>query len=348
VSVLASLVRAYDRLATRGEVPAFGYSQEKIGFLISLNANGTPAGQPIDLRTEDGKKKLPRPMAVPQPVKRTSGISPNFLWDKTAYALGVTAAEGKRTPDEHAAFVARHRDLLAGTNDAGLGAFLTFIENWTPKDFVRFGWSEEMKNQNVVFALESERRQDVRLHDRQAARDLWSRLSSGADKSEVTCLVTGERGPVARLHPSVKGVWGAQTAGASIVSFNLDAFTSYGHEQGDNAPVSEAAAFAYTTALNKFLESGSRNRIQIGDASTVFWADASDAETAEEAEGVFAALFTDIDEATQATKVGVLLEKIRLGRPLQAFAPELEKGVRFYILGLAPRRPAFHPLLAGD
>jgi CRISPR-associated protein Csd1 len=336
VSVLASLVRAYDRLATRGEVPAFGYSQEKIGFLISLNANGTPAGKPIDLRTEDGKKKLPRPMAVPQPVKRTSGISPNFLWDKTAYALGVTAAEGKRTPDEHAAFVARHRDLLAGTNDAGLGAFLTFIENWTPKDFVRFGWSEEMKNQNVVFTLESERRQDVRLHDRQAARDLWSRLSSGADKSEVTCLVTGERGPVARLHPSVKGVWGAQTAGASIVSFNLDAFTSYGHEQGDNAPVSEAAAFAYTTALNKFLESGSRNRIQIGDASTVFWADASDAETAEEAEGVFAALFTDIDEATQATKVGVLLEKIRLGRPLQAFAPELEKGVRFYILGLAP------------
>jgi hypothetical protein len=63
----------------------------------------------------------------------------------------------------------------------------------------------------------------------------------GADKVEAVCLVTGERGPVARLHPSIKGVWGAQTAGASIVSFNLDAFTSYGHEQGDNAPVSEAA-----------------------------------------------------------------------------------------------------------
>ena len=95
-----------------------------------------------------------------------------------------------------------------------------------------------------------------------------------ATRREAACLVTGERGPIARLHPAIKGVWGAQSAGASIVSFNLDAFTSYGHEQGDNAPVSEAAAFAYTTALNRFLEKGSGHRIQIGDASTVFWADA--------------------------------------------------------------------------
>ncbi len=172
--------------------------------MISLNADGTPAGQPSDLRQVDGKKKLARPMAVPQPVKRTSGISPNFLWDKTAYVLGVTAAEGKRTAEEHAAFIGRHKDLLAGTNDEGLGAFLKFVETWVPEDFVLLGWPEEMKDQNVVFALESERRQDIRLHDRQAARDLWARLSAAADKPEMACLVTGERGPVARLHPSIK------------------------------------------------------------------------------------------------------------------------------------------------
>jgi CRISPR-associated protein Csd1 len=58
MSALASLVRAYDRLATRGEVPAFGYSHEKIGFLISLNTDGTPAGSPIDLREGEGKKRF--------------------------------------------------------------------------------------------------------------------------------------------------------------------------------------------------------------------------------------------------------------------------------------------------
>lgn len=335
MSALASLVRAYDRLATRKAVPAFGYSQEKIGFLIALHLDGTPAGQPIPLSEMVGKKKLAKQIAVPQAVKRTFGISPNFLWDKTAYVLGVTAADGKRTADEHAAFIARHRELLSGTNDEGLGALLKFIETWTPEDFVRLGWPDEMKDQNVVFALESERLQDIRVHDRPAARELWSRLSVGADKAETACLVTGERAPIARLHPSIKGVWGAQTAGASIVSFNLDAFTSYGHEQGDNAPVSEAATFAYTTALNHFLEKGSGHRIQIGDASTVFWADASDTETAAEAEGAFAA-FLGVNETEENDKVAAILQAVHDGMPIATVRPELSKGVRFFVLAVAP------------
>ena len=219
--------------------------------------------------------------------------------------------------------------------DPGLLAVKAFVENWLPEDFERLGWPEDMKDQNVVFALEQERLNRV-IHERPEAKMLWARLSAGGAKTLTTCLVTGERAPVARLHQAIKGVWGAQVAGASIVSFNLDAFTSYEHEQGDNAPVSEAAAFAYTTALNKFLETGSRNRIQIGDASTVFWADASNAETAEEAEGIFAAMLADIDEPTEAVKVGVVLEKIRQGLPLAEVTPELARGVRFYILGLAP------------
>ena len=109
--------------------------------------------------------------------------------------------------------------------------------------------------------------------------------------------------------PSIKGVWGAQSSGASIVSFNLDAFTSYGHEQGDNAPVSEAATFAYTTALNRFLEKDSGHRIQIGDASIVFWADASEANKAAEAENIFAGFWDDggdeplgVDEANAGAR----------------------------------------------
>ena len=224
-------------------------------------------------------------MLVPQPTKRTSGVAPNFLWDKTAYALGVTAGEDKRTAREHEAFVETHRRLIGGNSDEGLRALLRFLESWS----ATLGWPGEMKDQNIVFALESERLRNIHIHNRPAARSLWARLCANGDKSEAVCLVTGERGPIARLHPAIKGVWGAQSSGASLVSFNLEAFTSYGHEQGENAPVSEAAAFAYTTALNHFLERDSAQRIQIGDASTVFWADGFDA-AAKEAEGVFAAL----------------------------------------------------------
>lgn len=336
MSVLVALNRAYERLADQGSVPPFGYSSEKIGFVIPLNEDGTPAGLPIDLRDTTAKKPAPRVMSVPQPVKRTSGIASNFLWDKTSYVLGVTGGEGRRIGQEHAEFVKRHAEVLRRANDSGLLALLRFVEAWTPEQFVGRNWPEDMKDQNVVFALESERLNGIYIHDRPGARALWARLSEAGSRDKAACLVTGENAPIARLHPAIKGVWGAQSSGASLVSFNLDAFTSYGHEQGDNAPVSEVAAFGYTAALNKFLERNSRQRIQIGDASTVFWADASAAE-AEIAEAIFGALLGDIsiDEAKEAGKVRASLEKIRAGRPGE-IAPELLRGVRFFVLGLAP------------
>jgi CRISPR-associated protein Csd1 len=334
MSILASLAKAYDRLP---DAPPFGFSSEKIGFLISLNADGSVV-HVSDLREGEGRKKVAPGMLVPQPVKRTAGIAPNFLWDKTSYVLGVTAGEGKRTADEHAAFVRRHEADLADRDDAGLRALLLFLKNWTADQFAAPVWPDEMKDQNVVFALEDERLRNIRIHDRPAAKALWQNLSAAGGKDAQVCLVTGEQGPVARLHPSIKGVWGAQSSGAALVSFNLDAFTSYGHEQGDNAPVSELAAAKYTTALNRFLERDSGHRIQIGDASTVFWADASDAgsDSAELAESVFGGMLDSIDETMQASKVGDVLAKIREGKPVSSFAPDLAEGVRFHVLGLAP------------
>jgi CRISPR-associated protein Csd1 len=336
MSALAALARAYDRMAARNEVPSFGYSTQNIGFLISLNPDGSVAGKPVDLRSGEGKKRIARRLAVPQPVERTSGIAPNFLWDKTAYVLGVTAGEGKRTTAEHKAFVELHQDRLNGNSDEGLLALLRFLQNWRPERFTKLVWPEDMKDQNVVFALESERLEDICVHDRPAARELWAKLSSVEKNATAICLLNGKKAPVARLHPAIKGVWGAQSSGARIVSFNLDAFTSYGHEQGDNAPVSEGAAFAYTTALNRFLERDSRHRIQIGDTSTVFWADAGDPIAAEQAEDFFAGLIGLDDEKITNRGVKDTLEKIRAGRATGEIVADLPKEVRFYILGLAP------------
>ena len=341
MSILASLVRAYGRLP---DAPPFGFSMQNVGVIVGINEDGSVASVTPWLDGE-GKKRKPRPMLVPQPVKRTAGIAPNFLWDKTSYVLGVTAGEGKRTADEHAAFKERHEKELAGTDDPGLNALLHFLRHWTPEQFVPPLWSDDLKDQNVVFALESDRLQNLWLHDRQAAKDFWGRVSGNGSEHPQICLVTGQSGPVARLHPAIKGVWGGQSSGGSIVSFNLDAFTSYGHEQGDNAPVSEAAAFAYTTALNTFL-ADKQHRLQIGDASTVFWADTKDAEAALLAEALFPQFFDPAkEESDTTTDVKILLERLRnsdqhLGNELALRSGELakkvEKGVRFHVLGLAP------------
>lgn len=345
MSPLASLVRAYERLEKRGEVPSFGFSTEKIGFLIPLAEDGSVVGAPIDLRGGTGKKREPRMMRVPAPVKRTSGVASNTFWDKTSYALGVTAGEGKHLAQQHADFRDRHLELFAEATDPGLLALRRFLETWTPEAFVTAEWpeqtKEEMKDENIVFALASEMRgpnlEVFCIHDRPAARALWARLNGG-EGTEAACLVTGEHGPIARLHPVLKNVWNSQSAGARLVSFNLDASESYEHKQGDNAPISEYAAFAYVTALDAMLVKGCRHRVQIGDASTAFWADATDAVAVEIAVGWFADFVAGAsdDDKVATAKLGAVLEKIRTGVPIANLVLDLPKGVRFYVLGLAP------------
>lgn len=334
MTLLSSLNRIGERMEQRGALPTGGFSSEKISFCISLNADGSLAGL-HDLRDLSKKKPVPRVMGVPQAVKRTAGVKPNFLWDKTSYVLGVTAGDAKRLAQEHAAFVDRHLTALAGSNDIGLHALLLFLQNWRPDQYAALGWSEELKDQNVVFALEDERHR-LFLHERPAAKALWARLAAANSGKTAICLVTGDRAPVARLHPSIKGVWGAQMAGASLVSFNLDAFTSYGHDQGANAPVSEVVAARYTAVLNAFLARDSGHRVQIGDASTVFWADAENAELAELAEDLYESCMSTIDEDKQSSAVGDILGKVRRGERIADFNPDLSDGVRFYVLGLAP------------
>lgn len=138
------------------------------------------------------------------------------------------------------------------------------------------------------------------------------------------------------MHPAVKGVSGAQSSGASIVSFNRDAFKSFGKHQGANAPVSERTAFAYTTVLNTLLVHGSRQRIQIGDTTTVFWAEAADPEQSEAAEDLFAMLAEPPTDEQETAEVRDKLQAIADGQPLAQAIPDVREDTRFYVLGLAP------------
>ena len=347
MTVLQALNGYYERMAARGEADLPGWSQEKISFVIVL----TPSGEAIDrqdLREGEGKKARPRLLSVPAAVKRTAGISPNMFWDKSAYVLGRTAGEGKRTAEEHASFRTAHGDLLAGATDEGLSALRLFLENWTPERFDAPPFHSNMLDANIVFRLDGEHGY---IHEREAARRLIDSRNTDAGGG-VLCLVTGIEAPAERLHPAIKNVEGAQTAGAALVSFNLDAFTSYGKEQGSNAPTSKVAAFRYGTALNRMLGRGGPNRLPrpVGDATVIFWADASDVgeEAAKAAESFFSLLFVPpapeadaapIDhDAGETAKLRDAMKPLYEGRPVPVSTvdPKLKEGTRFFVLGLAP------------
>jgi CRISPR-associated protein Csd1 len=347
--ILQALDGYYHRLAGRDEppVPIFGYTYENISFALVIQQDGKLLDV-TDLRRKEGRTSVPASICVPQSFKRP-GTTPRsfFLWDKTSFVLGVKADKAEKTkvvetPREHAAFRKLHEDLLAETEDEGLRAVLGFLATWTPGCFEALSGSKDILDTNLVFRLEGELRY---IHQRPAAQEVWAKHLAGKNGADGLCLLSGMSAPLARLHPAIKGVRGAQSTGGSIVSFNLDAFTSFGKEQGANAPVSEQAAFAYTTAVNYLLRPGDHNRqrLQIADASTVFWAEArspDDDAAAEAAEDLFGLLAAPSSEETldaqEAAKIADVLEKIAAGRPLQQADPRLNPGTRFFVLGLAP------------
>ena len=238
-----------------------------------------------------------------------------------------TKHKPERVVEQHAAFRARLEALPEDAlYDAGIQAILAFLNNIDLKQLEPLpAWPDILAiNPVMTFRLHG----DVELVCQRPTVVAATALTTN-DPPDGICLVSGNPMAIERLHPSIKGVWGAQTSGANIVSFNLDAFNSYGKARGANAPVGKPATFAYTTALNHLLTRDSRQRIQVGDASTVFWAEqANDLETA------LPDLFgeppkDDPNRGTDALKV--LYQAVQSGKFTQGSALD-----RFHVLGLAP------------
>ena len=345
--ILQSLDHYYYRLlsetdgAGKPKVPDYGFSEEKIGWIIVLSREGDWIDLKPHLTTD--KKPQPKLMNVPRAEKRTSGIKPNFLWDKTAYTLGVSAnpdkAAAKTQPfllaeDTFSAFRERHLELLQKEQDDGLRALYQFLVKWQPSRFQDTSVADKinMLDSNIVFQLDGARRY---IHESERARVLWAALLQNDDAETGLCLISGETAPIARLHPAIKGILGGQSSGGAIVSFNKESFESLGKEQGANAPISEQAAFTYTTVLNYLLRRENRHCLTIGDASTVFWAEAPDDSSAEAEESFFFDMMT-VTDGEENQKVFDILQQIAKGRPLKEIAPNLHADTRFYILGLAP------------
>ncbi len=333
--ILHALADYYDRLAEDKEsgVAPMGFSTEKISFCLVIEPSGALVNV-SDLRSGDGGKKRPELMIVPDRGGRAGKLlKPYFLWDNTGYVLGCDSkGKGARSREAFEAFVEFHEKMAEIIDDDGLGAVCKFLKKWDPADAAKkigaFKPWDDVQDTNLVFQLRNARHY---VHQSAAIKKGW--LKFLADDAEITrglCLVTGEEAALARLHPAIQGVSGAQSVGAAIVSFNLDAFTSYGKEQSFNAPVSADIAFKYTTALNYLLANRNR-RVQLADATVVWWA-----QKPVELEDAFGnTLGSYIDAEDQATKDRVrdFLVKLKAGIKAENIK---DANVPFYILGLSP------------
>ena len=331
--ILQALVKLYEDLAAQGKIARPGWSPVQVSWALCLDAGGRLIQVIPLLEGQKNGGSTAQSMELPTPVARSVNIDSNFLWDHSGYLLGIDA-KGKPERSRQCFDACRrlHEQVLDGVDSPISRAILAYFSQWQPARAAEHPalsdcLEEVRKGANLVFRVEGRFAQEDA-----AIRVAWqNHYDSGGDGPDMQCLVTGQMGPVARLHPAVKGVRGAQSSGASLVSFNAPAFCSYGREQSLNAPTGKYAAFAYTAALNHLLSD--RAHVQrLGDTTVVFWA--AGADPAYQAFSA-AALFggpppAGLEEATLRAALKKLSRMERCAEvPLDPARP-------FYILGLSP------------
>ena len=334
--ILQALVDCYKSLSASGKIARPGWGPVKTSIALELTETGE-ISQVIFLKeeVEKGKKKVlvPKIFDLPAPVKRTVGVAANFLCDNPSYILGFDdKGKPKRSLECFAACKALHEKVLDGVESPAAKAVLAFFQNWKPEKArehpaLQDYMDELLAGGNLIFRYDGQF-----MHEDPAIRQAWQEYyDQSGDGPDMVCLVTGNTGPVENIHPSVKGVQGAQSSGAALVSFNAPAFCSYGKEQNLNAPTSKYAAFAYTSTLNYLIASPEYSS-RVGDTTVLFWAKNGNPEYSSIFNwGIFGGTAPYNERELRS-----MIQDLCKGQAVTYEETLLDPDMDFYILGLAP------------
>ena len=341
--ILQSLHQLYERLKDdeQYQIAPPGYSLQKIAFRVVLKPDGTLI-EIQDIRIQEEKRMSPQQMLLPGGAKSSGrGLNPCFLWDNSGYMLGFKPDDPKpgRTTASFIAFREKHLAHEKAVNSPPYSAVCRFLENWDPLTAQDYPILTDLTTGFGVFQLQGKTRY---IHNDPAVTRWWEKQAGETGSAEDQCLITGDIAPVAKTHPKIKGVQGAQSSGATIVGFNETAYESYGKKQSYNASISESAAFRYTTALNSLLDGPmkSKHRLSVGGTTVVFWTDRPTA-----TEDIFAAFasgdssaFSDdeVQDETVREKVEIFLQALRKGKEAYGDLDDNSDRTSFSLLGLSP------------
>ena len=328
--ILQALYEYYNR--SKGALPAFGRELKEIGFLIVIDKNGN------FIRFEDRRidKKRAQQFLVKKHVGRTSAMAANYLYDNSAYVFGYSE-KGNEDASKYLEVFKENVQAMssAAPENEDLKAVLSFyqhnMEEVREQMFADALWPEIERNLNkkystFSFLIEG----DTRIV---AEKDeLLDLLNYDIFSADQICLVSGKRGRAVETTTATM-IPGSQ-ATAKLVAFQTNSgYDSYGKQKGGNAPISEEAEFAYTTALNHLLRSDSRNKFLIGNRTFLFWASKNDEAGKQAEESIFGMFGFNEDEDDPNRNI----EQVR--KTFNAiYSGSLKTSLddKFYILGLAP------------
>ena len=346
--ILQALTKLYKDLQDNGKIDKPGWSKVRIGAMLCIDQEGR-LQQIVPTVVMDGKKEIPQEFRMPAPVGKTSGIKSNFLWENSGYILGISQSiilqnteKDEKKKEKHKKIVQKdierfieckrlHKEILESAGGTVAKAILGFFDSWSPEEAMKQPlivehWNDITNGKNISFRVN-----DVYAFNDSEVCSRWDQYYAlEKELPRSTCLITGENDVICPTHPPIKGVFGAQSSGAALVSFNNPSFNSYGKEQNYNAPIGKSAAFAYTSALNYLLADRS-NVKRIGDATVVCWVEGAEPQYQA---FTLAALFGDDKPSISPADIQNAVHRLAQGLPVEDL--QLDPSKTFYILGLSP------------
>ena len=330
--ILTALVKRYEQQVRENKIVGQNWNAAEVSFGLRLYENGEVADI-IDLRTKiagNKKERLEkRKMIVPEQERRSGkNFSSSFLCENAKYFLGIDGST-----EHFQAAKKLHLEILKDCNSLASKAIKNFFASWNPSEVLTHPKLQEylkelQKGARLVFMFEENfatEYDEIKL--------AWENYRQNQEESSsMQCSITGKFSPIAKIHPTIKGVRNANSSGGSIVSFNASAFESYGHDdqKGLNAPISKYATFAYTTALNDLL--ADKNHVKIfGDMTVVYWAE----ENSDECQDFFDELLSASENSISDEILNAIIEGIK-EKNIDFSGTRLNYENPFYILGLSP------------
>ncbi len=353
--ILQALKEYYDRkLETHDpKIAKFGWEWKEIQYIIVIDKEGNPKDIQ-DMSEVSEKDENIRSFYVPKDVERSSEIESNLLWDNLEYAVGIVPKNGskEKTEERHKAFQNRLKEF-GETDDEGICALKKFVALSLEEKLQKFEkipvekqklWDNLKKDGKGFVTFKLLGADDVIVASSQFIQS-YEEYIKNKKGTPCFCLVSGEYDNLAPKHYKIKGIQNGNPTGTRLVSFNKDAYSSFGKEQGANAPIGEKTVFAYTTALNLLLSKDSQNHffgyttkktkairlaqnddinhLFLGNTSVVFWG--------QEDSVVEKNLVKAFNPDKKSKEVRALFKSVHNGILLES-----HKKNRFYVLGLTP------------
>ncbi len=336
--ILQALCEYYHR--KEGELPAFGFEEKGIPFVIVIDENGRFINLQHNVIIE-GNKQITEPIRVPKAKGRSGGKSyevANILWDHYGYIVAQPKlSKPDAEPTEKDITMANNQNLSFKRlvkqilkdipNDKGVIAVNNFLQSAEEIEKLKSHnlWKDCIKKPGTNLSFKLANETYWVCQSPQVIEWVKNQDGSTKDAEQGVCLITGEQSEISRLHDNISGV--AQKP-APLASINDKAYNSYGKDKGFNFPVGRKSAFQYTTAINHLLRKNSPAKFRIGATSYMCWSEKENL-----LERTFTSIFTENpDDPEKGTReIKNLFNSIHNG----AYT-ERDGTTQFYVLGLTP------------